>query len=238
MIIKFKRRGERRSECADAVLGGCRGAYSAISLADGVSMCKYAAEGADTACGAATELLLRHGGYFISAPESRAASEVLFHVLGRLTERAESSGDDVSDYSSTLSSVLIDRKRGKLLCLSLGDSVVIVCGRGKCRVLSSPDIRFGGDGVCVTGTRGAENAFRAQKLDASDVDSVTICSDGAWRHMFERGRIKEPVCGMLLSGDFKRLGGYLAGETPEDDCSFITIKLDKRKSKSHGRKTA
>lgn len=238
MIIKFKRRGERREECADAVFGGCRGAYSVISLADGVSMCRHAAEGADAACRAATELLLKHGGYFISSPEKRAASEALSHVLGRLRERAESAGADVSDYSSTLSCVLIDRKRKRLLCLSLGDSVVIACGRGKCRVLLSPAAHSENGEICATGTTGAENALCVKSLDASDVDSVTICSDGAWRHMFESGRIRETVRELLLSGDCAGLGDCLAAETPEDDCSFITVRLGKENIESHGRKTA
>lgn len=217
--------GQKR-ENQDAVCCGRSGRYSVISLADGVSSCKRAGQGARTACEAVTNLLLKRAGYFLEADQSRAARLALSHIRYELNRRAEEDSEKIEEYSSTVASVLVDKKKGRLLCLSLGDSLILAVGYGRCRVLAAPsDSR---EGCCVTTTRGAEGLILAKVEETDFLDSVVIFSDGAWRQMYAGSRLKPEAAALLASSDFEGLKAYLAAQDGPDDGSFAAVELRRR----------
>ena len=61
----------------------------------------------------------------------------------------------------------------------------------------------------------------AGSFDVGDYHSILLCSDGAWRLMYDKNRLAPPVRHMLLCGNYGGLSYYLNGRESQDDCTFI-----------------
>lgn len=236
MVIQLSRAGthhqEQGEENQDAVCSGSAKGICVISLADGVSACGEARCGAEIASRAITDLLLKKSGYFLTFDQDKIARFALDHILWELSRRAKEEQKAVEDYSSTVTSVLVDRKSRKMLCFNLGDSMVLAVGNGVCRVAAMPsDSR---EGCCVTTTKHAASLASVRLLDSGGVESVILCSDGAWRQMFDKNRLKPEVASLLTHHEYQRLKEFLTGQDCFDDYSFIALDLRQRK----GRRTA
>lgn len=226
MVYSWSRAGVRRQENQDVVCSGKNGRYEVISLADGVTSCQEARAGAEIASRAVTELFLRCGGYFLGSRGAETAGLALSHVLHELRCRAEADAQELREYSSTVSSVLYDRRTKRLLLFHLGDSLVIAAGGGSCRVLAVPSDSTGG--CCVTTTRNAAEMAAVYVLEAGELETVFICSDGAWGRMFAQNRLRPEVRRLLAGGQRGALQAYLAEQETADDCSFISMELRRR----------
>ena len=196
---------------------------SIIALADGVSECAEARRGAEIASESIVNFLL--------CPESYGgdiAKQALSVVLRELECSAAKHQKNVADYSSTFAAVRLGRNTGKLTVLNLGDGLILALRGERCRVLSMP-----GDsqhGCACTTTRNAFRLVDVGEVDAAEVDAVIICSDGAWRLMYERTRIKHQVRSMLLEADYRSLARYLENADGADDCSFIVMDWKQERS--------
>ena len=223
MIRCFSKTGNlhtgRQEENQDAILSGENGRFLALVLADGVSSCQEAGPGARVACRTAADLLLTQGTRFLMCRGRQAATMLLPQILAALTALAEEDGVPLEEYSSTIACVLLDRVEGKAAYCSVGDSLILAAGENGCRVLAMPDSHR--DGCCVTTTRGAAQQARAGSFDVGDYHSILLCSDGAWRLMYDKNRLAPPVRHMLLCGNYGGLSYYLNGRESQDDCTFI-----------------
>lgn len=197
---------------------------SVMVLADGVSACSMAGEGAETAAEAMAALLSRRGDILLEHEERDIAEIVTGHVLFELEARAEKGPHAAADYSSTLSGVMHDRQKGMLLIYNLGDCMVITAQDGRCSIAAVPYDST--DGCCVTTTRNAASAAVVRKMADKGIDFAVICSDGAWREMLSGNRLKKEVMEMIASGSFEELGAYLEGCGCEDDNSFVALRLE------------
>lgn len=207
----------------DVVLFAENKRYSVISLADGVSSCEKAKTGAQIACEAVTDLLLQKGGYFMEFEKEKITEFAISHILYEIRKKAKADSWKTEDYSSTVASVLYDKETRKLLFLNLGDGIIIGTQKNVCRILAATqDSTFG---CCVTTTKNAALVAKAGVLDSGSLDSVIICSDGAWKNMFSGGRFKPEVNRILVSGQFDNLKEYLKLQNNFDDYSFISMKL-------------
>lgn len=236
MIEKLNRAGSYHhnssEENQDAVLYGRNKRFEVITLADGVSSCERGKEGAWAACEIVTGLLLEKGDYFLNFEKETTADLVTSHILYELEKKAQQNKEAVDAYSSTLASVLFDKKTKKMLFFNLGDSLILATRGERCGILSVP---YEGDGGCpVTTTRNVSLAVNTGVIDASMFDSVVICTDGAWQHMFERNRLTQDIQTMLAGQRYDELAQYLESQNGEDDYSFISIDL----RKVHRRKAA
>lgn len=200
--------------------------YCVISLADGVSTCKEAKSGAEIASRAITNLLLKKGEYFLEFGNEQIAEFTLSHILFELKQHAVNDSKDIEEYSSTVAGVLVDKKKKRMLCFNLGDSIIIASGKGKCRVLAMPADSL--SGCCVTTTKGAATMASVRLLDASSVESVVICSDGAWRQMYDKNKLKPEVSGLLANNEYDGLRDFLMGQKCFDDYSFISLDMRKK----------
>ena len=238
MISKLSKTGTdvyqtgKKRENQDAVCCGRSRKFSVISLADGASSCKRGGKGARTACEAITNLLLKKGNYFLEFENDQIAGLALSHILHELKQKAAEDSEQVEEYSSTVASVLVDKREGRLLCFSIGDSLILASGSGRCRVLSAPADSRGG--CCVTTTRNAESMASVKVAETDFLDSVVICSDGAWRQMYAGNRLRPEAASLLAASDFEGLKKYLSAQDCPDDCSFVAVDLRRK----NGRKSA
>ena len=222
---------DTNGENQDAVCYGHNKKYYVISLADGVTSCNEAKCGAETASKAITNLLLKKGDYFLEFENEQIAEFALSHVLYELSRKAKADSKDVEEYSSTISSVLFDKKHGKMLYFNLGDSIIVATGNGRCRVLAMPS--DSSSGCCVTTTKNAKSMVSVKVIDTSCVESVVICSDGAWRQMFSKNKLKPEIANFLANNEYDGLKEFLIKQGCFDDYSFISLDIrqeNRRKS--------
>lgn len=213
-------------ENQDAICHGHNKNFFVISLADGVSACKEAKNGAEIASTAITNLLLKKGEHFLEFDDGQIAEFVLSHILFELKQHAEKGSKDIEEYSSTVASVLVDKKKNRMLCFNLGDSIIMATDKGKCRVLAMP--ADSSSGCCVTTTRSATSMVSVKLLDASSIESIVICSDGAWRQMFDKNKLKPEVFKLLANNEYDGLRDFLATQECFDDYSFISLELRRK----------
>lgn len=205
--------------------------YSVISLADGVSTCSRAKTGAAIASAAVANLFFKNASFFLKFDKRQIAEYTLSHILSELTQQAKTDITELSEYSSTIASVLYDHVTRKLLFFNLGDSIIIAVENGKCKIVSMPSNSM--NGCCVTTTDGAIESIHTGVIEAASLDVIIICSDGAWHHMFDKNKLKPAVAAMLCDKAFNELANYLSAQRCYDDYSFIsldTIQKDRRKS--------
>lgn len=222
---------DKNGENQDFVFYGHNKKYDVISLADGVSSCGEAKCGAEIASKAITNLLLKKGEHFLEFENEQIAEFALSHILSELSHRAVDDSKDVEEYSSTISSVLFDKRHGKILYFNLGDSIIAATGNGQCRVLAMPS--DSSSGCCVTTTKNAASMVSVKVIDVGFVESVVICSDGAWKQMLNKNKLKPEVAGFLANNEYENLKEFLVKQDSFDDYSFISLDIrqkNRRKS--------
>ena len=223
---------ERNEENQDVVHFEENGRYSVITLADGVSSCTNGKEGAEIASRELKRLLFEKASHFMSFDEGTVAELSLAHILWELERYARENQISVEELSSTLAGALYDKKTKQLLLVNLGDGMIITGNREGCFLAARPsDSRYG---TTVTTTYGARNEMKVRKLDGTKFESVYLCSAGAWRCMFDRIQMTEPVQKMIRNNNYRKLGTYLTSRNPFDDCTFVGMKLKQK----YERKTA
>lgn len=223
---------EGNGENQDALCHAQNKDFCVISLADGVSTCKEAKSGAEIASRAITNLLLKKGGHFLEFRSEQIADFALSHILFELEKCAENDSENIEEYSSTVASVLVDKKKKRILCFNLGDSIIMATGKGKCRVLAMP--ADSSSGCCVTTTKSAASMASVKLFDASSIESIVICSDGAWRQMFDKNKLKPEVFNLIANNEYDGLRDFLVEQNCFDDYSFISLDMRQR----NRRKTA
>ncbi len=230
MVTVLSRMGtfhsDTNGENQDSVSYGTNKRFQVISLADGVSSCEEAKCGAEIASSAITSLFLDKGDFFLSFQEKQVAEYGLSHILYRLERQAKADSKNVTEYSSTVASVLVDRKGGRVLCFNLGDSMILAAGDGKCRVIALPS--DSSQGCCVTTTKKAETEVFVKAFDLDSTESIVICSDGAWKQMYHKNRLRPEPAYFLRHSEYDRLKGFLEKQDCFDDCSFVALDLRKK----------
>ena len=236
MIKKLSEAGKYHNEMGeenqDVLCCAQNNKFSVISLADGVSACQEAKKGAEIACRAITELFFKKADHFLEFDRELLTELVLSHILFELRRQAEADSKDLADYSSTIESVLVDKRRERMLCFNLGDNIIMAAGMGKCRVLSMP--ADSSSGCCTTTTTGASSMASVNIFYTDGIESVVLCSDGAWKQMFNKNRLKPEVFSMISNNDYDRLKDFLSKQNCFDDYSFISMDIKQR----NGRKSA
>ena len=212
-------------ENQDSVYHADKNGVYVISLADGVSECSEARCGAETASSAITNLLLNKGNYLLGFEKNKIAEMTLSHIKAELEYRAVSDDKDIKEYSSTVAGVFYDRKTEPLLSINLGDSMIIAVENGCCRIFSMPSDST--MGCCVTTTHNAEKDLSVNIVNASGIEAMIIFSDGAWKHLFERNRLKSEIIHIFENQEYDRLKKYLSESNSFDDCSFIALDMRK-----------
>lgn len=227
MIYQLSNIGTRHSlsgeENQDVICFDKNNRYTVITLADGVSSCEKAREGAEIASRAITNLFLKKGDYFMDFSKEQISDFAVSHIVYELTKEAKKNGRSVEDYSSTIASVLYDKKKKRILFFNIGDGLIFASDNEKCRILAMPSDSSSGCGV--TTTKNISAASTAEIIDAGTIETITICSDGAWKNMINGNRLKREVINMISVGKYDELKDYLEQRPSFDDYSIISLKL-------------
>lgn len=195
--------------------------YTAIVLADGVSSCRRSGEGSRFIARAAADYLMDNCGGLFEQKSEWIREAVSEEIKERLAIYAYETDCDIADLSSTLAFVLADKKEHRAICFNLGDGLIISASPEKCRVEVQPDIIPGG--CHVTTTEGFENVVRCSIIDTSDISTLAICSDGAWRALFHRNKMREDIRSAFMAGDMKYIFRFLGRCSLFDDHSIISF---------------
>lgn len=200
-------------ENQDFVLFGEDENFCAITLADGVSSCKYAREGAEIACEILCRLFLTKGDFFLSSDVLKYSQNISKIILSNILRELKKK-PDIKEYSSTIAGVLYDKNNDKMLCFNIGDGMIAGEKGGMHQVLIRPYQNE--NGCCVTTTLGAENVAEIKILDAEKIKSAIIFSDGAWKKIFSDKKF-------AFLNRFEELDNYLNNANCIDDYSYISL---------------
>lgn len=195
--------------------------YTVMVLADGVSTCTRAFQGAQLACDTAAQLLLGCADYFINAPQNIIPKVILRNILHALGKQAERDGIQIEEFSSTLAFALHDRKQKKLLLFQLGDGLIVGSQNGCCCCLIQPGCSM--EGTCVTTTHLAEKQCSVRLLDADKCQAVMLLTDGAWHAFVSTGRLRRDVQEAFIHGEYHLLQNLLQQSPPTDDHSYLIM---------------
>ena len=207
----------------DCILTGLKDRYRVIVLADGVSTCSKSGEGARIACIKTRDFVLVNAERLFRYKEETISEYIVDNVYRALSRESAVNNCDVNDYSSTLSAVLFDSKTNKAISFHLGDGIILLANDKGCSVLGAPSDHHNGTPVTTT-----EKAFKLStviKCDIANDNSVLICSDGAWTHMYNKGLLKKEVLECIVKCKFYLLDDYIRASRPDDDYSYVAMKI-------------
>lgn len=212
---------EKSRENQDVVDSKTNKRYKVISLADGVSSCTHARQGAEIACSSISNLFLKNAEFFLNSDKQQIAELTLSHIIYQLNQQAEIDSINLCEYSSTIASVLYDQRAKNLLFFNLGDCMILGAAQGHCKMISMPGNSL--DGCCVTTTKGATRNVHTDIINGALFDSIWIFSDGAWREIFDKNKLNTVVEQMIVDGNQEALKDFLRARDSFDDYSFITV---------------
>lgn len=211
----------------DAIISGKNQRYDVIVLADGVSSCKKGGEGARITVEAVKNYFLKWGERLINmyAPER----EISIHqnIQRYLQKQAEEDGVDIGEYASTLEAILVDKVSKKVMYASIGDGLILKTKNNKVAVVSMPTDSRNGTPTTVDSSKYLETGVLEPVDGELAADSFMLCSDGAWKELYYRTNLRPEISEMILKRDYKGISEYLKGKKTFDDCSFITLDIEK-----------
>lgn len=232
MFVKWSDIGkyhvEHNKENEDALFSVKRGDGVAVALCDGVSTCENAGQGARVACESLCDFFVEKGHKLLGYDKSTIAKKTISHILYDLKKTADAEGKNIESFSSTAVCVFHDEISGRLLCINIGDGMVIGVGDGVIEVIMKS--QKGCRGCYVTTTRGVERVADVKIMDAKRYDSICICSDGMWKQLFCNDLITEEAEKYLKDMNYNGLISYVQDMESMDDRSFVAmdIKLPER----------
>lgn len=241
MEKKFKSRGftqagtnhgsdERNNQ--DATASGSNERFEVIVLADGVSSCKKGGEGARITVETIKNYFLEMGESLMDMQDEERGEAISSAIRKKLNEQAVQDGINMDEYASTLAAILIDKKQKRVMHASVGDSLTLAVKDGSVYIVSMPaDSRQGIPTTVIPDSR----YFKTGVIEPRDgelvAESFLACSDGAWKELYRRNRLRSEVKEMILSRDYTGLSEYLKSRDTFDDCTFITLDTERELEK-------
>lgn len=209
----------------DAVRYDTRGSASVIVLADGVSSCAKAQEGARITVNAVAETLLADSNFFLNCAEDFVRHLIMERVRYALAKQAEADHEDIKEYASTLSFVLCDDESHRLLSFALGDGLSVWTDGKQCQALALPKRHHDAYGsVTATTTENAAMATCVCFADTKEMKSIALFTDGAWKRMNEGGLLGREYAELIRNSSYLSLGEHLSkNKECRDDSSFISL---------------
>lgn len=208
----------QRNECSgDIVRGLDSGEFVVLTLADGVSSCKYGAKGASMVSSCAMDYVYNQYSTLRFLP--REWSVFMLNLLKKQLNAAVNNDRDLyEEYSSTLMVLVIDKVKGIMHYCNIGDGILMAIDDRKCPIVCMPQ----GDksGCPVITTEGIEKKMVSGTMELNDVNSILICSDGTWKMMYNHNTLKPDVKEILLTGNYSKFKEFISMSDNLDDCSF------------------
>lgn len=215
----------------DCVLFEENGHVALAAVADGVSSCKNAAEGAQIACQTIKQIMTQESDYYFSCKQDCVGSLLLNYVCRVLQSAADEAGEDVMSYASTLSFVCFHKKSGKMMVFSLGDSKVFSVGETGIQCLTDSQADEN-NRCCATVTQGAEKQVQLQVFVYDGQTDYLLMTDGAWRLLYTDCRLRKDLREQIEKRNYRDLASFFENMKPTDDCSYIALQSDRKRSEA------
>lgn len=186
-----------------------------------MTACENSDKGAEIACESAAKIMLDEVDYIF-----RSDAEKIAHILiSYIREKILQTDKNGLSYASTLSFVCINKKTKKVMTFELGDSCIYLIKQSDI-VPVKPFCDTEDNYCCATMTDGAQRQVKITFIDADEVDSVLICSDGAWKTMYVNGtdvdnRIKEAI----IEINTDEIDRYFDETETTDDCTLLLYQV-------------
>ena len=193
-----------------------------IILADGVSSCSKSRKGAQIACETVEKILALNGTQLFELDKNIVANLILDNVLSAFKNEQIKDKCEITDYSSTLCFVCLDKAKDRVLSFSLGDSMIYKLSENGCVLLNQPDSFFGNK-CCVTTTMGASEKVKIDMLNSEEINGMMICSDGAWSLFYNQNVFDEELWEHSKKQNYYEFKKYLDNCVNIDDSSFIIM---------------
>lgn len=227
-IMKLSQRGEYHARNdqpnQDIVRKRENGLYAVAAVADGVSSCPFAREGAELACRIAIDFFMSDAEYLFDFSPEKIAYLFIELIKVHLSKAALAAEASLSDFSSTLLLCGVDKKNGRLLAINLGDGAVVIERGERSGIVLMPR-RFN-KSCCSTTTENAYLSAQTILTDTEDVSRICIFTDGALDRLC--GADTDALCDILghLPDDTELLRARLKSSPGADDSSSAIITLD------------
>ncbi|MCR5145778.1 MAG: protein phosphatase 2C domain-containing protein [Clostridia bacterium] len=213
----------------DAYSTGSNDRFDVVVLADGVSRCERGGEGAEITVETIKKTMLDNGDVIMKADVDDGTNAIMSVLKSALESKARANNEDVKEYASTLSAVLIDRKNKNVFSMNLGDSLIFGIKGMDVAIVGKPaDSTYG---IPTTVTSCAETIVDSRKLSSENAlfkyDSFVLCSDGAWREFFNHSKLRNDVKNMLIKKNYNGLRNFLKERDIQDDCSFVALDTER-----------
>lgn len=232
-VQKYSKIGEYHktsgSENEDVILIRKNSQFIFCALADGVSSREFSKEGAQIACDTAAQLFMRTDRQLLNCEKTKAVNVLLSEVLYNLKSYSKQKEVSIKEYASTLMFVLFDKKTNTVYILNLGDGIcVATLGDAFFEIAHSDEEA---DGCFVTTTENVNDYVFFEKYDAYKYDSFILMSDGAWRTIYNNGKIEDVYKEYVINKDIKKLQKVFDETAIDDDCSFLCVDLSDLRAK-------
>ncbi len=218
---------QKNAKNEDVILRKSTENFELIALADGASCCKYARIGAKIACQTVVDLFLGCFSLFFNSSLEKCTRLITDEIYKRLLSFSSEKGCDVTELSSTLCFACLNKQTRRIFLFQLGDSNIYLISQ--CEVSSlCPKIKQ------RQGFTANKDAYRYANVFFSDVssfNSVLLCSDGAWKLMYNKNIFDKNLCEYLKQKHYSRLLSFIVSKTRPDDTSCILLDLTRHSLK-------
>lgn len=213
----------------DAYSTGSNDRFDAVVLADGISSCKKGGEGAEITVETVKKIFLENGDIIMKSDVKESSSAVLSVLLNELEKNAKQDNEDVEEYASTLAAVLIDRNTKNAFAMNLGDSMILGIKGIDIGIVGMPCDSSRGIPSTITNLSNhfTDSVMINSKDGSYKYDTYILCSDGAWREMFHKGKLRNDVKELMLKRDFNKLRKFLKDKNTFDDCTFVALDTER-----------
>lgn len=193
-----------------------------IILADGASSVSHGKKGAQIACETVRKILALHGSKIFALDKNTLANLIMDNIVAEFKSEQTKDNCEITDYSSTLCFVCLDKIKRCVLSFSLGDSVIYKLSDKGCILINQPD-RYYGNKCYVTTTADAAKKVRINISGTEDLNGMMICSDGAWSLFYNQNVFDNALWEHSKKQNYFEFKKHIDNCINTDDSSFIII---------------
>ena len=207
--------------CQDAYYTAENASYALVAIADGVSACKHGREGARAVTAAIWDYIESEGeNVFLFAPP-KLAYLLTEHILYHLELTAWQLQTSLRELASTAAFVCIEKKSGKAVIGSLGDSLAFGSVGGSHAAIFVPKAP-----TLTPHTTVSPDAHKKLQLayrTLSYGDTILLGTDGFLHALRTLGSESLQFERAVLTFDFSDLDSQLSEFPEPDDCTYAAV---------------
>lgn len=222
IICSYSKTGEyhkkNNKENEDVLFCKTNEHFDFYAIADGVSSCSNSKKGAEIVCSAACSIMMNEFDYYIDSSANKAAWLITECIKQKLSEHAIESSQKVESFASTLCFFCIEKKSGRAISYTLGDShLYIINSEGL--FLSKGTLLYENNVVCATVTENADRAVAINYYNKDEYDGFMLCTDGIWKSIMIANGFSEAQ----TVEEYRLLLENLKNKKIQDDATVLLV---------------